>query len=329
MIAMAFSSEVAEELLVRAHRHCCVCHRAAGTKMEIHHIVPSTQGGDDSLDNGIPLCFDCHAEAETYNPKHPRGRRFGPGELKRHRDQWFAMASRPLWTTSRSLTAHASTTSVADLTTVIGRADLWNRDKASPFFNAVALLTDAERESLVAKLTEQLDPAASEPARWDAALVIEFLVSWDPLKVPAELLVRMAEDTLFTVRTSAAVAYFYLADAAPNEVPLGVLRDLAMPTEDWYVMTPAMSALVRLARRRPAAIDVLAEGTESAVGEVRDHFGAALRRLIKDHPAAANWGTIERLAASGYLPNQEIAAEWQAVLEHRVNHGLPLDQGIF
>ena len=31
-------------------------------------------GGDNSVDNCIPLCFNCHAEVKSYNPKHPKGR---------------------------------------------------------------------------------------------------------------------------------------------------------------------------------------------------------------------------------------------------------------
>jgi hypothetical protein len=57
--------------------------------MELDHIVPRADGGGDSIDNAIALCFDCHAEAHAYNPKHPRGRRFSPGELRAHRVQWL------------------------------------------------------------------------------------------------------------------------------------------------------------------------------------------------------------------------------------------------
>ncbi len=42
--------------------------------MEIHHIVPRSEGGDDSEENSIPLCLDCHADVMAYNPKHPKGR---------------------------------------------------------------------------------------------------------------------------------------------------------------------------------------------------------------------------------------------------------------
>ncbi len=57
--------------------------------MEIHHIVPRNQGGGDDVDNLIPLCFDCHQEVGSYNPKHPKGNRYTEKELKARRDAFY------------------------------------------------------------------------------------------------------------------------------------------------------------------------------------------------------------------------------------------------
>jgi hypothetical protein len=65
--------------------------------MEIHHIVPSSEGGQDTEDNGIPLCFDCHADVGAYNTKHPKGRKFTPSELRKHKEQWFAICAKAPW----------------------------------------------------------------------------------------------------------------------------------------------------------------------------------------------------------------------------------------
>ena len=46
-------------------------------------------GGEDTYENCIPLCFDCHAEVRAYDPKHPKGRRFTASELRGHRDRWY------------------------------------------------------------------------------------------------------------------------------------------------------------------------------------------------------------------------------------------------
>lgn len=86
---MPFSPAVAEELLVKAARCCCLCRKFKGQKLEVHHIVPEANGGADTADNGIPLCFDCHADVQSYNDKHPKGRKYRPSELILLRDMWF------------------------------------------------------------------------------------------------------------------------------------------------------------------------------------------------------------------------------------------------
>lgn len=85
---MAFSREVRTEALVAAARHCCLCHRYRGVKVEVHHIVPVAKGGADTADNAIALCFDCHADAGHYNPEHPRGTKISVDELRLARHLW-------------------------------------------------------------------------------------------------------------------------------------------------------------------------------------------------------------------------------------------------
>jgi hypothetical protein len=59
--------------------------------METDHIIPKEDGGSDDIDNAIPVCFECHAEIHSYNDKHPRGRKFSPEELRRHKEQWLTI----------------------------------------------------------------------------------------------------------------------------------------------------------------------------------------------------------------------------------------------
>ena len=86
---MGFNRDEVAALLVKCHRRCCICHRFCGTKIETDHIVPAAETHDDSIENAIPVCFDCHAEIHAYNPKHPRGRKFTPEELRMHKEQWL------------------------------------------------------------------------------------------------------------------------------------------------------------------------------------------------------------------------------------------------
>lgn len=86
---MSFSDEIKTKALVACGRYCCICHKFCGNKIEIHHIKAKADGGADTFDNAIPLCFDCHAEVRQYDPRHPKGTKFTENELRQHRDKWY------------------------------------------------------------------------------------------------------------------------------------------------------------------------------------------------------------------------------------------------
>jgi len=76
---MAFDKGEAEQLLADCGRHCCIC--GLLHSIQVHHIVP----GDDTIENGIPLCPNCHNEVHAgYSPGRTT-RAYTPEELKRHR----------------------------------------------------------------------------------------------------------------------------------------------------------------------------------------------------------------------------------------------------
>lgn len=91
---MGFSSEIKEKVMLACARHCCVCQRYAGVNMEVHHIKPHSEGGLDTFDNAIPLCYECHAFAGHYNPKHPKGIKYSPIELNKARDVWYKIVKK-------------------------------------------------------------------------------------------------------------------------------------------------------------------------------------------------------------------------------------------
>lgn len=86
---MPFNEKTKEDAMVACGRRCCICHEYCGNKMEVHHIVPQKDGGEDTFENAIPLCFNCHAEVASYNTNHPKGVKFSKSELTRHRDNWY------------------------------------------------------------------------------------------------------------------------------------------------------------------------------------------------------------------------------------------------
>lgn len=87
---MSFSNLVANQVLVDTGRSCAICHKFCGVKMELHHIKQKADGGEDTYENCIPLCLDCHAEVKMYNPHHPKGKRYTENELIIHRDRWYS-----------------------------------------------------------------------------------------------------------------------------------------------------------------------------------------------------------------------------------------------
>lgn len=330
---MAFSSDVAERLLVACHRHCCLCHKWAGSRMEIHHIIPRSEGGDDSEENGIPLCFDCHAEVHSYNPKQPMGRRIRPSELRKHKRQWFAIVTRSPWSqqaVTLDIDVDAREASVEQLLPEIETADLWNPDVAQAFLPRILQLGDDQRVALVRRLSEILsERTASDEVRWNAALVVEFLVQWDPQKIPAELLLTMTADPFFSVRSSAAVSYYHLAGTSPDVVPAEMLGRMASVFEDWYVMTPATSALLRLARTRPVAVEILARAITHENKDARDHAAHALERLAKADPAALREDIADRMLASSDPRLVRVGETWKRLIEERRAKGEALDYYMF
>ena len=95
-MAGGFPRDHVDELLKACHRRCCICHRFCGVKIETDHMIQAADGGSDTIDNAIPVCFECHAEIHSYNDRHPRGRKFRPAELRGHKEQWLEICkSRP------------------------------------------------------------------------------------------------------------------------------------------------------------------------------------------------------------------------------------------
>lgn len=90
-----FSEADRIKILLWCDRHCCLCDKACGTNIVIHHIE---QEGENLLDidNAIPLCLDCHGKIKSYDPKHPVGISYKIKEIKARRDQIYEKYTRHL-----------------------------------------------------------------------------------------------------------------------------------------------------------------------------------------------------------------------------------------
>lgn len=81
-----FPEDVKIKCLLWSDRHCCLCGKQCGTGIEIAHINAK---GPNTIDNAIPLCFDCHEKIGHYNIEHPKGNKYRPKELISRRDQIY------------------------------------------------------------------------------------------------------------------------------------------------------------------------------------------------------------------------------------------------
>ena len=82
---MPFPELIRQRVKERAAFTCCWC-RNPMNKVEVHHIVPSAQGGPDTEENAAPLCGSCH-DLFGQNPALPK-------EIIGRRDYWYERCSR-------------------------------------------------------------------------------------------------------------------------------------------------------------------------------------------------------------------------------------------
>jgi CRISPR/Cas system-associated protein Cas10 (large subunit of type III CRISPR-Cas system) len=77
---MPFSEHLKLTVKQKANFTCCWCqeHR---NKVDVHHIIPESDGGPDTEDNAAPLCGSCHA---LYG-NNPDLRK----EIRSRRDHWY------------------------------------------------------------------------------------------------------------------------------------------------------------------------------------------------------------------------------------------------
>lgn len=76
------------KILLWCNRHCCLCGKACGTDIIIHHVKQKGEHLSD-IDNAIPLCLECHSKIAAYDPKHRWGTKYKIKEIKARRDQIY------------------------------------------------------------------------------------------------------------------------------------------------------------------------------------------------------------------------------------------------
>ena len=67
--------KINKERIIAMHgNRCVICgSRHHGNKLEIHHVIPKSEGGTNEVGNLIPLCHTCHCAVHKINDLNPYG----------------------------------------------------------------------------------------------------------------------------------------------------------------------------------------------------------------------------------------------------------------
>jgi hypothetical protein len=79
---MPFSEQLKLTVKQKANFTCCWCQERRN-KVDVHHIIPESDGGPDTEENAAPLCGSCHA---LYG-NNPDLRK----EIRSRRDHWYKL----------------------------------------------------------------------------------------------------------------------------------------------------------------------------------------------------------------------------------------------
>lgn len=87
---MGFDKKETDQLLADCGRRCCICGQLH--RLQVHHIKPKDNGGTDDIENGIPLCPNCHDEVHTDYSSGKTTKIYSERELKLHRQRTIDLA---------------------------------------------------------------------------------------------------------------------------------------------------------------------------------------------------------------------------------------------
>lgn len=75
---MAFSEKTKNKVKRKSCFRCVICHKPF---VEIHHIIPLSEGGSNRIDNAAPLCASCH---DLYGGNTEKRK-----QIREMKDHWF------------------------------------------------------------------------------------------------------------------------------------------------------------------------------------------------------------------------------------------------
>lgn len=172
--------------------------------------------------------------------------------------------------------------------------------------------TDSGHNELFESLLRYQEYPHDEDMRWGALITIESFAELAPWLFGRKLLVRMANNPDFSIRSSAASICMTFAQFAPDLVPTDILLKLARYDEDWYVMAPAFAALKSMARNRPAILYIFFKQLKSSDRYVREYAANALSDIADTEPYILHPEQLKRELTRLRQLKDNIAAEFIA-----------------
>lgn len=66
--------DLAKERIISMHGgKCVICGTKHRSRLEIHHVVPKSEGGTNEIGNLVPLCHICHCAVHKIDVLNPYG----------------------------------------------------------------------------------------------------------------------------------------------------------------------------------------------------------------------------------------------------------------
>jgi nucleoside phosphorylase len=153
----------------------------------------------------------------------------------------------------------------------------------APMIEIVRATDPSGRNKLFEALLNYQD-CPDEEIIWKALPTIEACADLAPQLVDHAVLSRMAHNPNFSVRSTAASICMDLAQYAPERVPVDLLINLSVYSEDWYVEAPANAALKAIARAMPAVLQIFFSRLSSGDAGARLHAAQTLVEIADKEP---------------------------------------------
>ena len=166
----------------------------------------------------------------------------------------------------------------------------------------------SEQRGYVSRIVGLLRKSGQWEARATAAHMLEAVADIDPNLIEIDLIEELANDDDFSVRSSASMILYLLSISVPGVVPVDLVARLAQPeTEDWYVYTPAVSALQELALSRQEAMERIELLARSSDADTRERASSALLDIAGVKPVVVSPKLIDQLKKDPKASVRDIA----------------------